>query len=94
MVRAQLLQAMQYTRWNAKHWVEQKLARWLLLCADRAQSKTFRLSQEDIADLLGSTPSYTSVAAGILKSEGLVEYTRGNTGILDAEKLRKPPCKL
>jgi CRP-like cAMP-binding protein len=39
-VQAQLLQAMQSAGCNAKHEVEQRLARWLLICADRAHEDT------------------------------------------------------
>src|SRR6195952_3592995 len=37
-VQAQLLQAMQSAGCNARHDVDQRLCRWLLLCADRAHA--------------------------------------------------------
>ncbi len=45
-VQAQLVQAMQSTGCNAKHNFEQRLARWLLICADRAHINTFKISHE------------------------------------------------
>ncbi|WP_128911812.1 Crp/Fnr family transcriptional regulator [Granulicella sibirica] len=92
-VQAQLLQAMQSAGCNAKHRIEQRLARWLLLCADRAHSNTFRLSQEYIADMLGSTRPSVSVAAGLLKEEALIDYSRGLIRILDVEKLERRSCE-
>jgi len=52
-VQAQLVQAMQSAGCNAKHNFEQRLARWLLLCADRAHIDTFKISHEFLADMLG-----------------------------------------
>jgi CRP-like cAMP-binding protein len=52
-VQAQLVQAMQSAGCNAKHSFEQRLARWLLLCADRAHIDTFKISHGFLADMLG-----------------------------------------
>ncbi len=57
-VQAQLVQAMQSAGCNAKHNFEQRLARWLLLCADRANIDTFKISHEFLADMLGGAPSH------------------------------------
>ena len=54
-VQAQLVQAMQTAGCNAKHNFEQRLARWLLICADRAHADTFALSQEYLTHMLGAT---------------------------------------
>ena len=92
-VQAQLLQAMQSAGCNAKHNVEQRLARWLLICADRAQSVRFRMSHEFLADMLGSTRPTVSVAAGLLKGDGLVEYSRGAIHILNRVGLEARSCE-
>jgi CRP-like cAMP-binding protein len=92
-VQAQLVQAMQSAGCNAKHRIEQRLARWLLLCADRAHTNSFKLSQEYIADMLGSTRPSVSVAAGLLKEEGLIDYSRGQIHILDVKKLERRSCE-
>ncbi len=92
-VQAQLLQAMQSAGCNAKHNVEQRLSRWLLICADRAQGLRFRMSHEFLADMLGSTRPTVSVAAGLLKDEGLVEYSRGVIQITDRAGLEVRSCE-
>jgi CRP-like cAMP-binding protein len=92
-VQTQLLQAAQSGGCNAKHDIDQRLARWLLLCADRAHSNTYKLSQEFIADMLGSTRSTVSTAAGLLKEDGLIEYSRGVIHILDTARLEKMSCE-
>ena len=92
-VQAQLLQAMQSAGCNAKHDVDQRLARWLLICSDRARSLRFRMSHEFLADMLGSTRPTVSVAAGLLKGEGLVEYSRGTIEIRDRPGLEGRSCE-
>jgi CRP-like cAMP-binding protein len=92
-VQAQLLQAAQSTGCNAKHDVDQRLARWLLLCADRAHSDVFALSQEFIAEMLGSTRPTISAAAGLLKESGLIEYSRGVIRLLDVPSLEVRACE-
>lgn len=92
-VQAQLVQAAQSAACNAKHNMEQRLARWLLLCSDRANAETFKISQEFLSDMLGSTRPTVSIAAGTLKEEGLIEYNRGVIRILDADGLEGRACE-
>jgi CRP-like cAMP-binding protein len=92
-VQAQLVQAAQSAACNAKHNMEQRLARWLLLCSDRAHTETLKLSQEFLADMLGSTRPTVSIAAGTLKEEGLIDYNRGVIRILDAKSLEERACE-
>jgi len=92
-VQTQLVQAMQSAGCNAKHNFEQRLARWLLICADRANIDTFKISQEFLADMLGGRRPTVSTAAGILKGKGLIQYTRGEIRILDIPGLTKTSCE-
>ena len=92
-VQAQLLQAMQSAGCNAKHDVDQRLARWLLLCADRAHRNDFLMSHEFLSDMLGSSRPTVSVAAGLLKEAGIIQYTRGRMNILDSVRLEKRSCE-
>jgi len=92
-VQAQLVQAIQSAGCNASHSFEQRLARWLLICADRAHSDTFKMSHEFLSDMLGSTRSTVSITAAQLKHENLIEYTRGVIRIVDAKGLEKRSCE-
>lgn len=92
-VQAQLVQAMQSAGCNARHNFEQRLARWLLICADRAHTDTFALSQEYLTDMLGATRSTVSIAASGLKAAGLIDYIRGTVRILDASTLEGRACE-
>jgi CRP-like cAMP-binding protein len=92
-VQAQLVQVMQSAAGNAKHHVEQRLARWLLLCADRAHTPTLKLSQEFLAHMLGITRSSVSVAALVLRDEKLIDYSRSRIRIKDIAALECRSCE-
>jgi CRP-like cAMP-binding protein len=92
-VQAQLVQAMQSAGCNAKHNFEQRLARSLLLCADRSHSDTFKISHKFLADMLGGGRPTISTIAGILKRKGLIEYAREEIHILDFPGLTKAACE-
>ena len=92
-VQTQLVQAMQSAGCNATHGVDQRLARWLLLCADRVHGTRYKMSQEFLSHMLGSSRSTVSIAAGILKDAGLIDYTRGVIDILDVAGLESRSCE-
>jgi CRP-like cAMP-binding protein len=92
-VQAQLVQTAQSVGCNARHNSDQRLARWLLICADRAHSNTFVMSHEFLADMLGTTRSTISMAAGILKDQNLIQYSRGAIHILDPKGLERVACE-
>ena len=92
-VQTQLLLAMQSAGCNAKHEIDQRLCRWLLLCADRAHSNTFFMPHEYLADMLGSTRPTVTHAAIILKNLGLIQYRRGAMELLDIPGLEARACE-
>ena len=92
-VQAQLVQTAQSAGCNAKHPLEQRLARWLLITADRVHKTSFFMPQEFLADMVGSTRSTVSRVAGTLKEEGLIEYGRGQMTLLDVPGLQRRSCE-
>jgi CRP-like cAMP-binding protein len=92
-VQAQLVEAVQSAGCNMKHTVDQRLARWLLLCADRAQSDRFIMSHIFLADMLGSSRPTVSLAARLLKDAKLIEYTRGTITLLNVPGLEARACE-
>jgi CRP-like cAMP-binding protein len=92
-VQAQLVQATQSAGCNASHDFEQRLARWLLISADRANTDQFKMSQEFLSHMLGGTRPTVSVTAGHLKKENLIKYTRGVITIVDRKGLEKRACE-
>jgi hypothetical protein len=65
------------------HHIEQRLARWLLMCQDRAQMDTFRLTHEFLAYMLGVRRVSITTAAGALQRRSLISYRRGELSVLD-----------
>ena len=92
-VQAQLVQSAQSAACNAEHNHEQRLARWLLICADRVHANHFKMSQEFLSHMLGGTRPTVTVAAGHLKKENLIEYKHGVITIVDRNGLEKRSCE-
>lgn len=61
---------------NRLHDVEERLARWLLMVADRYESARFPLTQEFLAEMIGSRRSTVTITAGLLRRSGLIDYQR------------------
>ena len=92
-VQAQLSQVAQSTGCNAKHHIEQRLARWLLLCADRARSMEIAVSQEFLATMLGVRRVSASEMIRRFTRLGLIDHHRRHIRILDAKGLEKKACE-
>src|SRR3984893_15635301 len=88
-VQAQLVQATQSAGCNAIHQFDQRLARWLLITADRASTDVFMMSQEFLSHMLGVTRSTVTLTAGRVEQEKVIAYTRGEIRILDCKRLDK-----
>jgi CRP-like cAMP-binding protein len=88
-----LKQVSQTAACNRNHNMGERLARWLLLCQDRVGGSEIRLTQEFLAQMLGTRRSRVSEAAIILQHAGLIRYSRGIITILDREGLEEFVCE-
>jgi CRP-like cAMP-binding protein len=77
---------------NRLHEVNERLARWLLMSADRVESNCVPLTQEFLANMLGTRRSSVTVAAGMLEKAGLIANSRGRVDIIDRKKLEEAAC--
>ena len=77
---------------NRIHDVEERLSRWLLMCADRTGEHSLPLTQDLLSQMLGTRRASVTVAAGTLQKAGLIGYTRGRVEILNREKLKQATC--
>jgi CRP-like cAMP-binding protein len=93
MVQSQGLILSQLAACNRLHEVEERLARWLLMVADRVNSNAFYLTQEFLAEMIGAQRSTVTLAAGSLQRSGLIAYKRGNIQILDRAELETAACE-
>lgn len=75
------------------HYVDARLARWLLLTRDRAHSQEFHLTQQFMSYMLGVRRVGVTKAARSLEKQGLIEYKRGEIRILDGKGLERASCQ-
>jgi CRP-like cAMP-binding protein len=92
-VLIQGLQVAQIAACNRLHEIEQRLARWLLMCQDRINSEILMVTHEFLAQMLGTGRPSVSLAAGILQRGGLIENMRGAVTILDRTGLEAAACE-
>jgi CRP-like cAMP-binding protein len=78
---------------NAAHTIEERLSRWLLMCHDRVEADQINLTQEFIAEMLGTRRATVNVGAINLQSAGLIQYNRGRIRILDRVGLEGFACE-
>jgi CRP-like cAMP-binding protein len=78
---------------NRFHGSVQRLARWLLMTAERADANRFELTHEFVAQMVGAPRSAVSAAASTLRSKGIIEYRRGVLTIRNQKKLHKVACE-
>jgi len=78
---------------NASHTIEERLSRWLLMCHDRVESDQINLTQEFIAEMLGTRRATVNVGAINLQSAGLIKYNRGRIQIVDRKGLEGFSCE-
>jgi CRP-like cAMP-binding protein len=86
------MQTTQIAACNRLHDVVERLARWILMSQDRVGSDKLPLTQEFLANMLGTRRSSVTVAAGALQRAGLIAYTRGSVTILHRPKLEDVAC--
>src|SRR5256885_10779693 len=87
------MQISQIAGCNRVHEVEERLARWLLMCSDRISSNDLPLTQEFLGQMLGTRRSSVTVAAGILQKAGMITTSRGDVKIVDRKKLEDAACE-
>jgi CRP-like cAMP-binding protein len=78
---------------NATHRVEQRCARWLLMCDDQTEDNTVELTQEYLAEMLGVRRSTVTTIACALQSAGLIRYRRGTIAVIDRRGLEAAACE-
>ena len=89
---ALMAQVQQVAACNARHALDERLARWLLSLHDRAGEARFDLTQADIAGMLGVRRATVSEVGSSLEERGLIERGRGWVRVVDRPGLRTAAC--
>ena len=78
---------------NARHQIEQRLARWILTTDDRVEGDSFVMTQEFMATMLGVRRPGVTLALGTLQRAGLVRHERGVITVVDRARLEGVACE-
>lgn len=92
-IQALLVQTAQTAACNRLHELEERLARWLMMCHDMVQSDYLPITHEFLAMMLGTRRTTVTVAAGMLHKAGLIAYSRGHVTIQNREGLTHAACE-
>jgi hypothetical protein len=87
------LQVAQIAACNRLHEIEQRLARWLLMCQDRMDSELLPVTHDFLAQMLGTGRPSVSLASGLLQRAGMIENQRGTVKILNRKSLEDSACE-
>lgn len=93
LTQATMVQVAQSVVCNNSHELEQRAARWLLTTHDRVDGDEFPLTQQFLAQMLGTRRPTVSQVAGRLQERGLISYVRGNMRIIDRFGLEQASCQ-
>jgi CRP-like cAMP-binding protein len=91
-VQGQTTTLAQVAACNKLHEAEARLARWLLMAQDRVGVDTLPLTQELLAQMLGTRRTTVALVAGTMERAGLIEWGRGKVHIVNREKLEAAAC--
>ena len=78
---------------NRFHTSVQRLAKWLLLTAERADTNRLELTHELVAQMVGAPRSAVSESASTLREKGIIDYRRGVLTIRNARRLHTVACE-
>lgn len=93
LVLQQMDMAYQIVACNRLHKAQARFARWLLMVRERVESDVLPMTQEFLADMLGTRRTTVVEVAGELQRRGAIEYRRGVIRIRDRRLLEEQTCE-
>ncbi len=76
----------------ARHTLECRVARLLLMCLDRIGRTDLALTHASLAEMLGTRRPRVTEAVHLLESTGVIKATRANIRVLDRTGLEEASC--
>lgn len=92
-INALIMQMGQTAVCNGRHSIEQRMCRWMLLSLDRISSNELRMTQQQIADILGVRRESVTETATRLQDAGIISYHRGRIVVEDRPGLEERVCE-
>ncbi len=83
------LQTAQTALSNGSYSLEERLARWMLMCHDRMDGDEFPITHEFLAFMLGVRRPGVTTTVHILEGAGMIKARRSRIQILDRAKLEE-----
>jgi hypothetical protein len=87
-----LAQVFQTAACNATHTITQRTAKWLLAAQARTTAAEFKLTHEELADLLGVGRTFVTRIVGKLRNDGVIATRRGVFVVRNEHALRGLSC--
>jgi CRP-like cAMP-binding protein len=87
-----LAQVQQTAACNALHDIPMRICRWLLRM-DELAGRTFPLTQEAFALMMGVRRTTLTTIASRMQAEGLISYHRGRMELVDMKAIRRMACE-
>jgi CRP-like cAMP-binding protein len=78
---------------NAKHDIDKRLARWLLLAHERVAGNLLPVTHDLLASMLGVRRAGVTEALATLEAKGVIAKTRGALKIVSREALKTHACE-
>jgi len=88
-VQAPFIQTSHTALSNKSGSLEERLARWLLMCHDRVEGDRLLLTHDFIAIMLGTRRAGVTEGTQILEGKGVIRAKRGEITVLDREGLEE-----
>jgi CRP-like cAMP-binding protein len=88
-VQALMIQTAQSALANGRYTIQERLARWLLMCHDRLNGDDLPLTHEFLSLMLGVRRSGVTEALHVLEGVSIVKTSRGHIHLLDRGRLKE-----
>ena len=92
-VQSLIVQKSQTALCNARHELDQRLARWMLLTHEQLEDDRLPVTQDLLAMILCVRPASISVVLAKFEAEGLIRRSRGSIEIIDRDALEQRTCE-
>lgn len=86
-------QVQQSAACNARHRLEERLARWLATFHDKTEGDDLPITQEQLSEMLGVRRATVSEVGATLERRGLIRRARGRVTVLDRPGLEQAACE-